>query len=181
MEDELNYLIQQSFTKPRYIAWHIKSIFTNTMRQFTQFKIGFLLNQNQAAEQKLKNYFKHEFKEYKISKQGSFKLDWESSNKRQTTFMIITVFVLLYLFTRKLVKNMDKSDLAVLIMIATFLILDAGLPSTLSGVSHRYFGKVIWLLPLYTILVGIKYRVIIFEDFKKIFSNKPNLSEDIEK
>ena len=174
MEDELNYLIQQSFTKPRYIVWHIKSIFTNTMRQFTQFRIGFLLNKNKEAETKLKNYFKHEFKEYKVSKQGSFKLDWEASNKRQTKVMIISVFAILYLFSRRLDKNMDKRDLAVLIMIATLFLLDAGLPSSLSGVSHRYFGKVIWLLPLYTIFVGIKYRAIIYSDFKQIFSKGKN-------
>ncbi|MCF8303418.1 MAG: hypothetical protein K9I94_09115 [Bacteroidales bacterium] len=174
MEEELNYLIKQSFTKPRYIAWHIKSVFTNTMRQLTQFKIGYLLNQNKEAEPRLKEYFEHEFKEYKVARQGSFKLDWGASNKRQATVMIITVFALLYLFARNLVKKMDKRDLAVLIMIATFLILDAGLPSSLSGVSQRYFGKVIWLLPFYTIFIGIKYRVMIYSDFKQIFSKGKN-------
>ncbi len=173
-KEEFNKIIWLSFSSPRLIFWHINDAFQATMQQLISFRIGRLFG-NQRNHNYTKNavrkYYRTETPQFLNSLQNTDRINFHHASLRQG-FTIFLSIVTLLLVSLSIGKNMPLKDKKILIITLFFIFCNAMVTAPLAGVSDRYVGRVIYLVPLITFLLIVNNRHMIRNYFNQAINSK---------
>jgi hypothetical protein len=154
---EFNEIIHETFTTPKYILLHIIASINATTEQLLLFKIGdgngvFL--QNTKLYERVSLLFPNDLNSYQNSKQNQSKLQFTFFlNPLYIIIIVISIFFLfLGIISSKIMEN--KKAAFTIIMIITSIILNAWDCGTFANAIDRLGCKMIWLIPLLSLLVN---------------------------
>lgn len=171
-EKEFNEIIKYSFSKPEYIAWHLKSSVFSYFRQIIEFNGSKIFYTYKSAERNISKHFKYERNQYV----NSLQYNEQPGNstflavfRAQYLLIILSVFFLLFIFGKKIIKRFSYQDRSIIIFVILILLINPAVTSIIAGVSERYQGKIIWLLPFVLLLLIYKYYNIIIQKFRSYF------------
>ncbi len=158
-KEEFNEVIKLSFSTPRLILWQINDALQATGQQLIDFRIGRLFgNQsNSFAARIIKTYFPNELLEFRNSRQNRDKINFYSPSNRQSFILFLSIaglFLILY-FCNNTISSNEKS---IIFLTGLFIFCNAITTAPLAGVSDRYVGRVIWLIPLIFVLLFYKIQ-----------------------
>lgn len=149
-EEGYKEIIRKSFTKPKFLLVHVYDFVQATVRQLVRTDVGKLIVKQTRGDKRVStidNRFHYEYPAFATSLQNQNKLNFENINNRRFYILVLSVIVGLYLFSRYYSK-MDQKTVVLTIFILLFIIVNAAFAGPLAGVSTRYQGRIIWMLPL---------------------------------
>lgn len=138
---------------------HIKESLKATYDQLIKFQIGegngvFL--EGTLLQTKINTYFPHELAKYKTSlqnKKNFIFLSWY--NKVLLTGVILSL-ITLFVLTIKTCQ-INKELFAIILILLSGILINAWACGTLANAINRLGTKVIWLIPLITLIGSINY------------------------
>ena len=95
-------------------------------------------------------------------KGASLKLD--ALNAAQLYLLILSLFIMIFLFTSPLLLNTDQESIRFLIYILLAVIFNSFITAGLTSPCDRFQARVVWLVPLALILLIIKN----IKNYKKV-------------
>jgi len=159
-KEEFNTIIFNTLTTPKYIWLHIKASVKATIEQLTMFKMGdgngaFL--QETLLYQRINTFFPHEINSYISSKQNKKQLGFLSG------FNLLSIYTLIAsvgLFLFALIKSCKSHKKLLLILLIVFfaVLINAWTCGTLANAIDRLGAKVMWLIPLFSVIGIIKLK-----------------------
>ena len=168
-EDEFNQVIFDSFKSPRFVFLHVFYAGQATFRQLIHTDVGRLFyNQVKAGVnvRTIKRRYPYEYNAFRHSFQNTDRLSFDFINTvRYFVLAITTLILIVFLSQWKRIKPIQMKW--ALLMLLVLLIVNAAFTSGLAGVSHRYQGRIIWLLPFFVLILIINQHSLIKEFFKK--------------
>lgn len=171
-----NQVIKNSIVKPKFLIAHIGWSFQGFISQLVTVNVGRLLwnqSNNWEVTSAIKKKFKHEYNAFRNAKQNNGSLSFKFYNKNRFYVLIISLVVVLYFLFY--LKKMSPTHQLLLLSIILTIIGNAALTAPLAGVSARYQGKIIWVLPLLSILLLIKYRKEVLLGIRAFFDDNKNI------
>jgi hypothetical protein len=155
-KEEFNDIIWQTLITPRYLAIHIKESIKATFEQLTEFKIGDgngAFPRGTTLHQRIERYFVQELPQYESSKQNLEQMSYISWLNTMQSMVVILSFVGLIILV---LLNNSKISPSVLLVIWSILV-NAWVCGTFANAIDRLGSKMIWLVPLITILTMIQF------------------------
>lgn len=159
-KDEYTTIIFDMLSRPKYLKKIIIKSINNGFQQLFTFDTGDTpkINDEHPADRAVEFRYKDEYRAYHASKQYGRRLNYEFLNEIQQIVIAIFLFsALVFVITSGSISN-DLKIITFLILVA--LILNAFICASLSGVVARYQSRVIWLLPLPSIIILFKSKFI---------------------
>jgi hypothetical protein len=157
---EFNEIIHNTLTTPRYIWMHIQESLKATAEQLSLFSIGDgngKFNDGTLLHERVEYHFKGEIKSYENSLQNLD--DFTLINLTNKVFYVViissTVALFLVLVLRKNLIDL-RARLLTLVIIAGVL-FNAWDCGTFANAIDRLGCKVMWLIPLLTIILGYSW------------------------
>lgn len=153
-KDEFNQIIYNTLTTRKYIILHIKESFKATFDQITKFEIGegngsFI--DGTLLYERITTYFTHEVSQYKSSLQNTQKLTFlHNYNTILYSIVLLSIGVLILVLVK--IRNHDNKLLSIILIIIVSIIINAWACGTLANAIDRLGSKVIWLIPLISMI-----------------------------
>jgi len=172
-KNEYRKIIYESFKKPRFLLIHISDFLKTTVRQLIRTDVGKLLYSQKKHKNCLipiKKYFHYEYPQFITSRQNKGKLQFEKINNRRFYILLLSIFIVLYVLSKH-VNRRDKTLFFLSMVFITFLIVNAAFTGPIAGISKRYQGRIIWLLPFLAILL--------INNYWSFFKGKPNHKKNL--
>lgn len=159
---EFNEIIFNTLTRWEYINLHIKVSFEATIDQLTKFNVGdgngaFL--EGTLLHQRINNYFKNETSQYESSLQNNKNLKFLNwYNTVMLSVVMVSILILVLIIVKK--KRQDKKLLSIILIVILGILINSWACGTLANAIDRLGTKVIWLIPLISIIgvINIWYR-----------------------
>jgi len=153
-KEEFNEIIYNTLTTPKYLALHFKESLKATGDQLSKFQIGdgngsFL--EGTLLHKRISTYFKHEIARYESSLQSNENLtylDWY--NKVLFSVVLVSIAVLIMVILK--VRHHDKRVLSMILIVILGVVINSWACGTLANAIDRLGGKIIWLIPLISII-----------------------------
>lgn len=155
--DECHEINKDILTTPKYVKLFSIKIVPHTLEQFFKFNSGGVSPSDcEPASYLINSRFKHENREFYSSKQINGKLNFNTLNTFQNIFIFIS-FILFFIFysNKRLMESNDKLKFSI-IFILFALLANAFICSTFSTVTDRYQSRVVWLIPLFSLIIIFK-------------------------
>lgn len=157
---EFNEIIHGTLTEPKYIGLHLKESVKATFDQLYHFGIGdgngrFL--EGTLLYERIGQYFPHELKAYSNSRQNQLQFVFmDFRNQVYTTIVILStaLLIVLMLFYRSALQGNVKP---ILILLFLAVLLNAWDCGTFANAIDRFGCKMIWLVPMASLLALSKY------------------------
>lgn len=176
-KDEYDKIITATLKQPKYIFSNVYKSFTYGMIQLTDNKIGHGLssyNKGSAPYGQIHWRFPNELNNYLNSRQNKWNganLNLEALNTYHSIFLILSIFIVLLIFTSSKYLIMDSSTTIFLIFVLIAIISNSFITAGLNSPYGRLQTRVIWLLPFSIIIIMIKnYKLIANNVYNKIFT-----------
>lgn len=154
-KEEFNTIISETFTRPEYIALHLKAAAGNTMEQLTTFNLG---EGNIAFPLGTKLHeriglFTNDLNRYESAKQtkGELLLFNKLNNVQLFTVYFSLLLILIGLFI--IDKKRNKQLLLLSIFVLLGLFYNDMVCASLSTVANRFAVRVMWMVPLLLLLM----------------------------
>jgi hypothetical protein len=160
-------IIDAIMSNPEYLTGHILESIKVTNEQIFNYRAGdgiMPFKEGSSPYVHIAWLLPGELKSYIISDQNANKLDFTSLNNRQIWAVNIGLIILAIIFLNPdfyRIENSAKIYAAILIII--FILSNAFICGTLSGVFHRYQGRIIWLLPFLSFILLINQKKMFFK------------------
>jgi hypothetical protein len=174
-DGEYKMIIQKTFLESRYLSLHIQESLKATAKQFFNFEAGDGLSNKENEH--FRKYFPFEYNSFLISDQNYGLLNFKELNERQHFILAISAIALGFMiWLPSLNQLLSSFQSGAILFIILYLIANAFICGTLSGVFWRYQGRIIWILPLLCIgLIGANWAQI-----KVLVKNQIKLKEEDE-
>jgi hypothetical protein len=156
---EYQRIIGEILSTPEYQVWLFRKGIEYSFKQFFTFRVTVAPPQLERSPPfgQIKWRFKDTYREYISSSQNRNELDLRFVNNLQTIVILVslTFFFIVFsvIFFRKYLSIELKYSV---VLMFSGILLNAILCSNLSTIDPRYECRVIWLLPLFTIIAVIK-------------------------
>jgi hypothetical protein len=154
---EFNGVISDVFTTPKYFLPFGFSCLTGTLEQVLFFRTGEGLGAYPKGDKlydSVKKYVPYELKEYEFSLQGRDYLPpLENFNFCAYVFMGIAIFLLVYMMFQKTVETNTLRVKEIVLALVLFILVNNFTCTTFSTISNRFGCRVMWLLPLFLIIL----------------------------
>ncbi len=154
-KEEFNTIISETFTRPEYIALHLKAAASNTLEQLTTFNLG---EGNIAFPKGTKLHeriglFTNDLDRYESSKQtkGELLLFNQMNNIQLITVYVSLLLILIALFGIDKTRNRQFFLLSVFVLAGLFF--NDMVCASLSTVANRFAVRVMWMIPLLLLLL----------------------------
>ncbi len=172
---QFNSLIKKSFKDFDCLISHVGWAFQGFFSQLTNVRVGRLLwnqSDNWEVYNPIKKHFKYEYNAFRNAKQNNGTLKFKRYNRNMFFVLIFSALIILAFLNK--FNSLSKKNKILILSILAIIIFNAALTAPLAGVSSRYQGKIIWLLPFFIILLLIenKKNIIkyISKSLKKMFN-----------
>jgi len=149
-KEEFNEIIFNTLTSRKYIFLHIKESIKATADQLTKFNIGDgngVFVEGTVLHKRMNQYFEQEISTYESSLQSNKKLTFLGWYNVVLSFVVFISIIGLLMVIIK-VRNQDKKLLAVILIVAISVMINAWACGTLANAIDRLGAKVMWLIPL---------------------------------
>lgn len=159
-KSEFNEIIGRTLTTPKYIGMHIQASLKATAEQLSLFSIGdgngvFLTGT--LLHQRVGTYFQHELNGYEHARQNTKTLNLINV-LNSVFFGVIIISTIALLLVLALGKSWSDLRLRLLILVVIAgVVLNAWDCGTFANAIDRLGCKVMWLIPLLTIILGWKW------------------------
>ncbi|MEO6902184.1 MAG: hypothetical protein ABI315_03440 [Bacteroidia bacterium] len=155
---EFNEIIYKTLTTPKYLILHIKESIKATVDQLSKFEIGdgngsFL--EGTLLHKRINTYFPHEILSYESSRQSKRNLTFISWYNQVLLFVVLASIVVLLLVLVKFYRC-DKKLLSMILIVILGVVINSWACGTLANAIDRLGSKIIWLIPLITIIGVIR-------------------------
>ncbi len=164
---EYDRIINETLTDPEFLLLNIYKSVTYGFIQLTKNEIGDGLSaytEGSPPYGQISWRFNGEINNYLNSRQNQWdgvNLHRDSTNTAQTLVLVISLFILVILFSSRIFQKIDKTQKMFLLFIVISIIINSFVTAGLNAPCARFQARVIWLLPLSLLLIGIKnYRLI---------------------
>jgi len=158
-KEEFNEIIYSTFSQPKYIGLHIKASLNATFEQLCTFDIGdgngSFLSGTQLFE-RIEKYFASDVKTYSNSLQSRREFSFLKSWNLLFTIIIILTTILMVIFALAMRKVFDYKLKFLSLFFLLSIILNAWDCATFANAIGRLGCKIIWVIPLLSILVIFK-------------------------
>ncbi len=154
---EFNEIIYNTLTTPKYIILHIKESIKATVDQLSKFNTGDgngAFTEGTLLHKRIGLYFNHAMTSYESSLQQNNKfnyLHWYNKILFGVVFVSLLGLLAVIMNSRKL----DKKILSIILLVISGILINAWVCGTLAGVTSRLGSKLIWLIPLITLIGAI--------------------------
>lgn len=161
-KQEYNKIINATLMQPKYLCANIYKSVSYGLIQLTDNEIGQGLsayNEGSPPYGPIYDLFHNELSNYINARQNKWNglnLSFDSLNIFQSILIIITLFIITLLFSGSIRLKIDRLTLYFLIFVIISIILNSMITAGLNTPYGRMQARVIWLLPLATIIVLIK-------------------------
>ncbi|MCH2197941.1 MAG: hypothetical protein MK081_04110 [Flavobacteriales bacterium] len=158
--EEFNEIINLSFSKPKYLLWHVEASLKATGRQLVSFGVADgngRFEKGSTVWNALNDHLSSEIESMESSRQFDRELlvgeefgVVEALNSLYTLVVVssIPLLILIVLQWRKISPSVRRSVVLTLL----FLLINAWVNGTFANAIPRLGGKVIWLLPMMTMI-----------------------------
>jgi hypothetical protein len=176
-KEEYNKIIAATLKQPKYLFLNIFKSFNYGLIQLTKNEIGQGLSpylKGSPPYGQINVRFHDELNNYLNSRQNK----WKGANFKMNTLntfhliiLMLSLFIIIYLFTTPILSKMDSKTVIFLIFIILAIIINSFITAGLNSPTERFQARVIWMLPLaLIILVSKNFDLIIKavnDSFKK--------------
>lgn len=158
-KEEYNKIIYATLKRPKYLFLNFYKSITYGFVQLTRNGIGQGLsayNEGSAPYGQINWRFNHEINNYLNSKQNKWdgvNLSFKLINFVQLAVIILSLFILILLFTSSVFLHINFSAVFFLIFTLAAIAINAFITAGLNSPCERFQARVIWLLPLALILL----------------------------
>jgi hypothetical protein len=166
-EDD-NQIIIDVLTEPKYLKVFLLKSIQQTFRQFFNFNTGDAPTDEicKPALISIEKFFPYDLKEFLSSRQMLDPMNFDNLNYTQLLIVFFSFLILLIsMFTNKLVIHSSFKSSIIFLLI--FLVSNAMICSMFSSVLGRYQSRIIWLIPLFTLILIYKLTIHIYLDIKE--------------
>lgn len=156
-DEEYKKIVIHTFVTPKYLWMHVWKGVGTTLVQLTQITAGdalFRYEEYDNSMMAIRKYYQHETNPALWTRQRIMELDFNFYSRFYGIFFIMTTIFLGWKWQE---LGLNKYWIFLLIIIATFIVLNAGVTANLANISSRLQARIFWLLPLWNILVLAKY------------------------
>jgi hypothetical protein len=152
---EFEHILSRIFRQPRFVRHFIADSFYRSIQLFFMSGIDLSIPEGEAGyvASKIDRFFPHELLDYKKSKQVLGEL--------QPMSILVFVFRMIFLLSIATIfcgwfkNNLSEFEWFLVYEICLYLLLNAIVMGTLSGIYGRYQARVVWLLPCIGFVVRI--------------------------
>jgi len=172
-KNEYNKIIKATLIHPKYLLMNITKSFNYGLVQLTKNEIGQGLsanNEGSAPYGQIHWRFHDELNNYLNSRQNKWNgvnLKLDSINYIHMILLILSLFVIIFIFTTSLWSKLEPLTLIFLVIIILSIILNSFVTAGLVSPCERYQARVVWLVPFVLIILIMKNFEAIIKTFKK--------------
>jgi len=156
-DKEYKKIVLQTLTTPKYLWMHIWKGLGTTLVQLTQITAGdalFRYEEYDNSMLSIRKYYPHETNPALWTRQRIMELDFNFYSRIYGIFFILTSFLVCWKWND---MSLNKNWIYLLFIIAIFIVINAGVTANLANISSRLQARIFWLLPLWNMLVLVKY------------------------
>lgn len=162
VKDECHTINMDILRTPKYFKLFFLKTIQSTLKQFFHFSLDESAY-NTESEIEINNYYKHEIREFYSSMQVNNKLNFKFLNYIQLLIFFIS-FISFFIFLSNKLCIYETAVLKFSIyFILISLVANAFVCSTFSCVIDRYQSRVVWLIPVFLLIIVFKW----FDNFKE--------------
>jgi len=176
-KEEYKKIINATLKQPEYLFLNIYKSITYGLSQLTMNEIGLKLTpylKGSPPYEQIKSRFPYELNNYLNSRQNKWKganLKLNTLNIFQLFILILSLFIIIYLFTTPVLSKLDPKTVTFLLFVILAVIINSFVTAGLNSPTERFQARVIWMVPLaLIILVSKNFDTII----KTIISSSDN-------
>jgi hypothetical protein len=158
-DEEYKKIVMQTFTTPKYLWMHIWKGIVTTLVQLSQITAGdalFRYEEYDNSMMAIRKYFPHETNPALWTRQRIMELDFNLYSRLYGIFFIVSTIIVCWHWQKFL---LNKYWIFLLVIIVTFVVINAGVTANLANISSRLQARIFWLLPLWNILVLVQYYI----------------------
>jgi hypothetical protein len=178
-KEEYNKIIKATLKQPEYLFLNIYNSINYGLIQMTKNEIGQGLTpylKGSPPYWQINQNFHDELNNYLNSRQNKWKganLKFNTLNTFHLLILIISLFVIIYLFTTPVLLKLDTKAVSFLIFVIVAILVNSFITAGLNSPNERFQARVVWMLPLaLIILISNNYNII--ADNLKGSTNKRN-------
>ncbi len=172
-KQEYDKIINATLTDPDFLLLNIYRSVIYGFIQLTKNEIGDGLSayaEGSPPYGQISWRFNDEINNYLNSRQNQWNgvnLHKNFTNTAQTLVLIISLFILVVLFSSTIFQKIDKTQKIFLLFIILSIFINSFVTAGLNAPSARFQARVIWLLPLSLLIIGIKNYTLIKDQFHR--------------
>ena len=155
--EEYGRLNRKILTTPKHTKTFLARIIPNTIAQLFNFETGDAppLRQDSSPYGFMRIHMKDQLSEYMGSRQNLGRLDWKFTNHAQNFWVYGSLAVLLFLlFFPGMRQRVTPLQWALIGFFFLAMLMNAGVFGTFSIVQPKYQARLVWLLPVWVVLVS---------------------------
>lgn len=153
---EYNAILSDLYGSTRYWPMLIEFHMSSFLKQLTTFGTGIIIPMQEGSPvmPQIENYFAQELSAYKSSRQSGEIIDYTSQNVILNYLVICSLLLVTAIMAVPRLRNRISIDLRrVIWLVASGLVANAFVCSAFASVVDRYQGRVIWMVPLFALIV----------------------------
>lgn len=168
-KNEYDKIIYATLTQPKYLFANIYKSVSYGLIQLTDNEIGHGLsayNEGSPPYGPIHDLFSSELNNYLNARQNKWNginLNFDSLNSFHKILIIITLITLVMLLSGSMRLELDHNSLCLLVFVIIAIVLNSLITAGLNTPYGRMQTRVIWLLPLATIILLIKNNDVIIK------------------
>ncbi len=170
---EYDRIINATLIKPKYLFLNIYRSFCYGLIQLTRNGIGQGLdayNKGSAPYGQIHWHFHDELNNYLNSRQNLWNgiyLKLDTLNTFNLIILILSLFIVIYLFSTPISSKMDSNTITFLIFVIIAIIINSFITAGLNSPYGRFQARVVWLLPFAICVILSTHLNIIIKYFKR--------------
>jgi hypothetical protein len=155
IKDECHAINSDILSTPKYSRSLILKTIPHTFKQFFHFSVGepnYHEGYCTPAAIEIQKYYQQEIKEFYSNNQISNRLDFKFLNNIQLIIVFISFLIFLVFLSNKISPNTKILKFSIYFILLS-LFTNAFVCSTFSVVIDRYQSRVVWLAPLFLLII----------------------------
>ena len=154
---EDNEILIDILTTYKYSKMFFLKSFHQTFKQFFSFSTGDAPSgeMTKPSEIEINKYFNDEMREFLVSRQVLEKIDFKSLNHIQIITIFLSIVSLFIIVFNNLILQDERFKMSILVLVI-YLFSNAYICCTFSNVLDRYQSRVVWLLPIFALIIFFK-------------------------
>ncbi len=172
---EYDKIIKATLTNPGYLILNIYRSITYGLIQLTKNEIGEGLSayvEGSPPYGQIYWRFNDERNNYLNSRQNHWngvELNRDLVNTIHVMLLVISLFILILLFSGPLSEKIDKTQRMFLLFILFSIVLNSFVTAGLNSPCSRFQARVVWLLPFALLIIGVKNFSNIKQSYRSTF------------
>jgi hypothetical protein len=154
-KEEYTQLMNDIFSEPKYVKLFVRKSIEATFQQFFSFESGETTSfgEGSAPYGACDWHFHEDMRGFVNSKQNQNHLDFSSLNQRQLIFIFLSLFIVLTFIISALTGEINDTFKLIITILLVLLFVNAFMCSVFSVVADRFQSRVVWLIPLFAMII----------------------------